>query len=99
MNRFLLAASFAMLVLATGAIQAKEGQIIGGSNGTKWCCPGGKASDGCEKGASSTPLGAKCNFASRAATKPDVLTPRTVQPSAPRRSDTPVIKENPPKPD
>ena len=86
MNRLLLAASFAMLVLATGAIQAKEGKIIKGNNGTKWCCPGGKVSAGCEKGAASTPVGASCNFASV------VQMPKLVQSSVSRRSNTPLGK-------
>lgn len=54
----------AMLVFA-GMANAKDGTIVAGNNGTKWCCPGGIKGDGCEKGAASTPIGAKCNFASK----------------------------------
>lgn len=64
MHRRLLMTSFAMLALAAGVAHAKDGYIIKGLNGTKWCCPGGKVGDGCEKGANSTPVGARCNFAS-----------------------------------
>ena len=64
MHRRLLMTSFAMLALAAGVAHAKDGYIIKGLNGTKWCCPGGKVGDGCEKGASTSPVGARCNFAS-----------------------------------
>ncbi len=45
---------------------AKEGFIVKGDNGTKWCCPPpspGKKGPDCEKGASTIPVGKRCNFA------------------------------------
>ena len=53
-----------MLLGMSPVLFAKEGKIVKGENGTKWCCPNGVKGDGCEKGANSTPAGARCNFAS-----------------------------------
>ena len=78
MNRLLLLATCALLSLTAGVCHAKEGKIVKGANGTKWCCPGGKVSDGCEKGANSTPVGARCNFATSA----HVVPKPTVEPRA-----------------
>jgi hypothetical protein len=65
MKTALLVVSFLALSLAAGDSQAKQGVIVKGLNGTKWCCPDGKISDRCEKGAASIPVGGNCNFASR----------------------------------
>jgi hypothetical protein len=62
----LLAATAACLLLNANAY-AKPGKIVKGENGTKWCCVDGVKGDTCEKGASSIPVGAHCNFASRTA--------------------------------
>lgn len=100
MNRRLLMTSLALLGLAAGVSHAKDGLIVKGNNGTKWCCPGGKISDGCEKGASSTPVGAHCNFAARAYVAPK----STVQPRAAEASSaltgpaTPLVQATQPMP-
>ena len=54
---------------------AKEGVIVKGENGTKWCCPDGKKSDKCVKGDSSTPAGKRCNFADFSAPAGGATTP------------------------
>lgn len=59
--------AIAALSLSTTGSFAKSGIIVKGENGTKWCCVGGVKGDTCEKGASSIPAGANCNFASRIA--------------------------------
>ena len=78
MNKLILLATCALLSLTAGVCHAKEGKIVKGSNGTKWCCPGGKISDGCEKGANSTPAGARCNFATILAVPKLTVEPRAV---------------------
>jgi hypothetical protein len=51
-------------VLSESQPAAKSGYIHNGLNGTKWCCPSKtQKSFECNKGASSTPTGAHCNFA------------------------------------
>jgi hypothetical protein len=66
-HRLLIAVGAAFLAFLTTEASAKTGIIVKGENGTKWCCVGGVKGDTCEKGASSIPTGAGCNFASRAA--------------------------------
>ena len=66
----LLALAAASVTFFTAEASAKAGVIVKGENGTKWCCVDGVKGDTCEKGASSIPVGANCNFASRLTTQP-----------------------------
>ncbi len=66
MKKILLASSLAVLGMFAANVYAKEGKIVTGDHGTKWCCPNGKKGDGCVKGASSIPNGAACSFATKA---------------------------------
>lgn len=92
MNRLVVLATCALLSLTAGVCHAKEGKIVKGENGTKWCCPNGKKSDSCEKGANSTPVGARCNFASVYVLPKPTVEPRTVDasngPTPPKKSAT-----------
>ena len=65
MKKILLASTLAVVGIFAANVYAKEGKIVTGNNGTKWCCPGGVKGDGCEKGVSTIPDGAACNFASK----------------------------------
>jgi hypothetical protein len=83
MNRFILIAVSLALVGLSPLAQAKEGVIVKGENGTKWCCPKGEKGPDCEKGASTIPVGARCNFAS-------LLIP--VDPGVPVRQSAPITR-------
>ena len=63
-NGALIVSALGLGLFTTSAL-AKSGIIVKGENGTKWCCGDGVKGDTCEKGASSIPSGANCNFASR----------------------------------
>lgn len=83
MNRSILIAVAVVLAGASSWAMAKEGTIVKGENGTKWCCPGGVKGPDCEKGASTIPEGARCNFAS-------LLVP--VDPPTPVKPHTPSTR-------
>jgi hypothetical protein len=65
--RFVAAVAAVLFTLLTSNASAKPGIIVKGENGTRWCCVEEQKGLTCEKGASSIPVGANCNFASRAA--------------------------------
>lgn len=75
-----------LLTLPVAAI-ALPGKTVRGENGTVWCCPDGKKGDGCERGASSTPIGRDCNYASRR--ELSLRDGRLLGAEAPRTVDTP----------
>lgn len=84
MNRSILIAVAVVLASASPWAMAKEGTIVQGENGTKWCCPNGEKGPHCEKSLSNgTPVGARCNFAS-------LLVP--VGPSGPVKPSTPSVR-------
>ncbi|MEH6418591.1 hypothetical protein [Pseudomonas sp. CGJS7] len=83
MNRFVLILVSFVLAGASPLALAKEGVIVQGENGTKWCCPKGEKGPDCEKGASTIPVGARCNFAS-------LLVP--VDPATPVKPVRPVVR-------
>jgi hypothetical protein len=66
-HSLLIALSAASTIFISTDTFAKEGKIITGNNGTKWCCVGGVNGDTCNQGSSTIPNGADCDFALRAA--------------------------------
>lgn len=85
MNRCTLFAVAVVLASVSPWAVAKQGVIVQGENGTKWCCPKGEKGPDCNKGASTIPVGARCNFA-------DLLVP--IDPTAPAGPSTPITRDH-----